>query len=231
MTQNEVVFKAKTRDKKNKAKFLRKNKKVPAVVYGFKIEPVELEIDLNEAKKIVLKSQEASVYQLDIDESKNNKNVIIQDLQFHKVKNNILHIDFYEVDMKKTIETSVPVEYIGISEAVKNMGGTLIKSFEKIDVKCLPANLPEHFEVDLSVLKTFDDIIHIKDLKVPEGVEISHGEDEVVAMTQAPRSEKELDALDEEVEGDVKKVEGIEDKEEEEGESDKKEGEEEKGEK
>ena len=88
----------------------------------------------------------------------------------------------------------------------------LVKNSESVDVKCLPTALPEQIDVDLGGLKTFDDMIYVKDIKVPEGVEIVNGPDEVVVMVSEPRSEQEIEDLSAEVETDVTKVEGVEDK-------------------
>ena len=111
--------------------------------------------------------------------------------------------------MKEEIETEVELEYVGESLAVKALGGILVKSLDSLEVKCLPADLPSSILVDISALKTFDDHICVKDLKIPAGVEVGIEPDTVVALVAPPRSENELSELEQKVEGDVNKVEGV----------------------
>ena len=111
--------------------------------------------------------------------------------------------------MKEEIETEVELMFVGESEAVKALGGVLVKSISKVEVKCLPADLPSHIDVDISVMKTFEDHITIKDLKIPKGVEINLEPEVIVALVTPPRTEDELSGLDEKVEADVTKVDGV----------------------
>ncbi|MBD3300200.1 MAG: 50S ribosomal protein L25 [Candidatus Moranbacteria bacterium] len=214
MTQNgkATVLKAKLRDKKDKVKALRDKGNTPAVIYGPKLKnSLNLVFDKKSAQLIQEKSHQASVLNLNIEGEDKDRNVIIQDLQLGKINHDLIHIDLYEVDMTKKVETEVPISFVGNCEAVKNLNAVLIKSLEEISVKCLPKDLPDHIVVNLEVLKAFDDIIYIKDLDIPEGVEVLSSDEDVVAMVQEPRSEKELEELEEEISEDVSQVEGVKD--------------------
>jgi large subunit ribosomal protein L25 len=92
---------------------------------------------------------------------------------------------------------------------VKAHGGVLIKNMDEIPVKCLPADLPEKYEIDLSKLATFDDVIAVKDLKVSDKVEIMLEAETVIALVAAPRTEAEMESLEQKVEEDVSKVAGV----------------------
>ena len=228
---SEIILKAKARDpKENKLESLREKGFVPAVIYGPKTKNQTLYLEKDQINNVIHESEKAQITPIIIDEEKAPRQVIIQDLQFDKLTDQLLHIDFYEVDMKSEIETEVPLTFEGTAPAVKDLGGIFLRNVEEVMVKCLPANLPEEIKVNISGLKTFEDIIHIKDLNIPPGVEVLANVDDPVAMVTEPRSEKEMEALEEEVKEDVTGVEGVEDKKEEE-EGGKEEGKEESGDK
>jgi large subunit ribosomal protein L25 len=120
-----------------------------------------------------------------------------------------MHVDFLQVKMNEILEATVPVEFVGESPAMREQGGMLIKTLEEVEVSCLPGDLPQHLEVDLSLLKTFDDTLTVADLVAPQGVKILTDPSTVLATTKEPRSDEDLAALDEKVEADVTKVEGV----------------------
>lgn len=123
--------------------------------------------------------------------------VLVQDVQFDPVKNVPTHIDFRQINMNKEMSTTVELAFVGESEAVKGLAGTLSKGMTEVDVTCLPKDLVGEIEVDLSVLKTFEDSIRIKDLKVPAGITIDEDPERVVATVTPPLSEEELKAMEE----------------------------------
>jgi large subunit ribosomal protein L25 len=150
--------------------------------------------------------------------------VIIYEIQKDPVTSNYIHADFFQVRMDEEIEKEVELSYIGEAPAVKELGGVLVKSLDEITVKCLPADLPSEIEVDITVLKTFEDHITVKDLKISPKVKFDIDQETVVALVAPPRSEEELEGLSEKVEEDVTKVEGvIKEEKPEEGEDEKKE--------
>lgn len=193
---SKVTLRAQKRAKNDRPESLRNKGYVPAVVYGPKTKSLALCFDIKQVPVIEKEAGKATISKLELGDSRKAINVIIQDLQYDKLTDQLLHVDFYEVDMSREIETEVPLEFMGVSQAVKDMGGVFLKNEEEISVKCLPAHLPEKIEVDISSLKTFDDVIYIKDLNIPQEVEVLNGQDEVVAMVSEPRSEKEIEELD-----------------------------------
>ncbi|HRY82337.1 MAG TPA: 50S ribosomal protein L25 [Candidatus Moranbacteria bacterium] len=181
---------------------------VPAVVYGKKITPKSLWINALDFSRLLKKSGESTMIELEIDE-KDKRNVIIYEIQRDPVTSKYIHADFFQVRMDEEIEKAVELSYIGEAPAVKEMGGVLVKSLDEITVKCLPADLPSEIEVDISVLKTFEDHITVKDLKISPKVKVDIDPETVVALVEEPRSEEELKSLEEKVEEDVTKVEGV----------------------
>jgi large subunit ribosomal protein L25 len=93
--------------------------------------------------------------------------------------------------MTQKLQATVQIEFVGESEAVKVLGGTLVKMLNEVDVECLPQDLPPHFEIDIAQLKTFDDMITVKDIPVSDKVEILADAEEAIAKVQAPRNVEE----------------------------------------
>jgi len=119
---------------------------------------------------------------------------------------NPIHVDFHQVNLKEEIETTVPLVFEGVSLAVKDMAGMLVKSINEINVQALPQNLPEHIIVDISALNDFEARITIGDLKVGADVKVLDNLEEIVAVVTPPRSEAEMEELNKEVEENASEV-------------------------
>lgn len=186
----------------------RKEGLIPAVVYGRGIEAKNIWVKMLDFKRLIKKSGESTVIDLKID-GKDDRNVLIYETQKDPVRDSYVHIDFFQVRMDEEIETEVELEYVGEAPAVKELGGVLVKNIDAIEVKCLPADLPSEIQVDISSLKTFEDRICVSDLKISSKVKLTIDPETVVALVSPPRSEEELSQLEEKVEADVTKVEGV----------------------
>ena len=122
--------------------------------------------------------------------------VLIQDVQVDPVKGQAVHVDFRQINMNKEMSTTVELVFVGESAAVKGLAGTLAKSMNEVNVTCLPKNMVSEIEVDLSLLKTFDDSIRIKDIVVPAGITIDEDQERVLATVTPPLTEEELKAME-----------------------------------
>jgi large subunit ribosomal protein L25 len=129
------------------------------------------------------------------------RNVIFQDVQHDPRSGAIVHADFYIVRMDEALEAEVPLHFVGESTAVYQDEGTLMKNLETVQVRCLPGDLPDSIEVDISVLDDFSKQINVSDLKMPKDVELMVEEPDsvLVVKVEAPRSDEELAELDAEV--------------------------------
>lgn len=195
--QKKYKLSAKTREiTGKKVKQLRKQDLIPAILYGHSTDPVCLSVVKTEFKKIYSEAGSSSLVELKIDD-KNAVKVITYEPQYNPVSDEPIHIDFYKVRMDEKIKTEIPLEFIGESDAVTKEDGSLVTNKDNVEVECLPADLIPMIEVDISVLKTFDDQITVADLKVPSGIEILSESEEVIAMVEPPRSEEEMAELDE----------------------------------
>jgi len=186
----------------------RKAGKIPAIMYGHGAEPQMFWVDFLTFSKVYAVAGESSIISLAPDKGK-VANVIIQDLAHDAMTSRISHVDFFQVSMDEELETRVPLEFVGEAPAVRELGGILVKTLEEVLVTCLPKNLPHSITIDLSVLKDFTTHIQVKDLVLPEGVKVLTDELTTITLVEAPRTEAEMAALDEKVEVDVTKVEGV----------------------
>lgn len=178
------------------AKQLRTQGKIPAVVYGNIKENRNLTLDAREFTKLYHQAGHTTLLNLKIDGDKAVK-VLVHDVSVHATREELTHVDFYAVNLKEKLTTEVPLEFVGVAPAVEIEGGIFVTVRSELEIECLPENLPQHLEVDISVLKTADDSIRVKDIVLPEGV-VTHvdGEETVAAITE-PISEEELAELDE----------------------------------
>lgn len=188
-----------------KVKTLRNQGLVPAVVYGGK-DNVPLTLKLSDFKKIFKNSGETALVRLFIDSSASAKNVLIYNVSRNPITDEINHIDFREVEMGEKITAKVPLVFVGDSLAVSDLGGVLVKATQELQIRALPSDLPHKIEVDISSLKTFDDNILIKDIKIYKNVEILDNISTSVASVVPPRSEAELEELSGKVEEKIEDI-------------------------
>ncbi|MET1218580.1 MAG: 50S ribosomal protein L25/general stress protein Ctc [Glaciecola sp.] len=170
---------------KGASRRLRREDKVPAILYGADKEPVSLTLAHN---KLVQASEFEAFYShvLTLDIAGEKVEAIVKDMQRHPYKPKILHVDFLRVDANKSVHTIVPVHYINeeTAPAIKTQGGHAEHHIAEIEVACLPGNLPEFIEVDLTDVE-LGQTLHLSDVKFPEGVssvELAKGESHDLAV-------------------------------------------------
>lgn len=186
----------------------RKKNMIPAVLYSHGNQAEMLWVEYVSFSKTYTLAGQSSVIALS-EEGKKATNAIIQEIQTHPLTGRVTHADFYQVRMDEKIEVDVPLVFVGIAPAVKEMGGVFVKTLEEINISCLPGDLPHQIEVDISSLVSFESQIKIEDIMLPKGVEILSDKETTVALVEAPRSEAEMASLDEKPVIDVTKVEGV----------------------
>lgn len=165
---------------------LRVANKVPAVLYGTGAVNQMLTVERNKLEAVYRDAGYSALVDLQIDDNAPLK-VLIQDMQRDPVRDEPLHVDFFQVDMNKKITTEVALHFIGEAPAVKELSGTLNRTKSTVTIECLPADLIQKIEVDLSSLKTFNDVIHVADLIVGDQVKILDEAHEAVASVVEPR--------------------------------------------
>jgi large subunit ribosomal protein L25 len=158
---------------------LRRAGRVPAIVYGVGSQPLNIELDHNEIYHALRKEEfHSSILDMQV-EGANSEQVLLRAVQWHAYKQQVLHVDFQRVDASKALHTKVPLHFINadVSPAVKLSSAVITHVLNEIEVACLPGDLPQFIEVDLSKL-TGGASVHLSDIKLPKGVtHLVHGSD------------------------------------------------------
>jgi len=193
-----LELKAKTRQAKGRQnENLREQGMIPAVLYGHKVGNLLLAVNAADFDKIYKQAGESTLIKLKMGGEDKERIVLIYDRETDPVSEKTIHIDFYQVKMDETLKTEVPLVFIGESPLIKNEGGVLVKNIQHMEIEALPQDLIHSIEVDTSILKTFDDNIRVKDLKIPDKVKISANPEEMVAAVIPPRTQQEIEGLEE----------------------------------
>lgn len=191
-----------------KTQYLRDLGRIPAVVYGNKIENILLDLNEKEFSKVLKTAGESSLIELKIEGDKEKRPVLVHEIQKDPVTDKIIHIDFFQASLKEEVEVDVLLVIEGVSLAVKELGGTLVKNISELKVKALPQNLPHEIKVSIDGLNTFEDQILVKDLILSKDVKVMAKPDEVIVSVAKPEKvEEELASEIEEKVEDVEKVE------------------------
>ena len=173
----------------------RREGRLPAVVYGEKDPSTSLFIDAREFGQVIKKAGETSIISLKI-EGEKDKDVLVHHIELDPVREVPIHVDFYAVNKDKEIIIKVPLEFTGVSPAVKELGGTLVKVLHELEVRTLPHTIPSRIEVDISKLVGLDSHITIGELPLPMGVVATHEVDEIVAGIAVAKEEVEETPID-----------------------------------
>ena len=189
-----VVLAARARTQLGKkVKLIRLKGEIPGVVYGHGVQSTPIAVEKVALKKAYAKAGSGTLVDLSIGDQKPIK-ALFHEPQLHYLNGEPIHFDLIAVKMDEEIETTIPIVFVGVSPAVDELEGNFIANTDELTIRCLPANLIPNVEVDISVLKTFDDQIRVADLKIPETVKVTNDLEEVVALVSAPRSDEELEA-------------------------------------
>jgi len=182
-----------------KVSVLRREGKLPAVIYGKDFKSTPILLDLKETTKTLSTLTSSSLVTVDISGKKHA--ALVRDSQKDFIRGNYLHIDFQAVSLTEKIRANVYIEIVGVAPAVKDFNGVVVNGLNELEVESLPEDLPEKLTVDISSLKQIGDGIFVKDLDLSEKVTVlSNLEDMVVIITGAAPEEVEEEGL-EEVEG------------------------------
>jgi len=162
---------------------------VPAVLYGRGIASSSVKVKRGDIDKATQLAGESNLITLEQDGK--NKKVLVKEIQRSGLTGKILHVDFFEVNMADKVTTEIPLHFIGESKAVKELAGLLIKDLDSLEIECLPNDLVDHIDIDISVLKNYHDEITIKDLVLPKGIELINEADRIVVSVLPPRVQVE----------------------------------------
>jgi large subunit ribosomal protein L25 len=185
-----VVLQAEKRDVTGKqVKAMRRAGKLPAVIYGRHTQPIKISLDSHSASLTLGRLTSSSLVTIQLDGTEYP--ALVREKQRDYVKNRLLHVDFLAVSLDETITASVLVNFVGVSMAVKDYNAVFVVNLPSLEVECLPADLPERIDVDISVLQRPGDGIRVRDVQVSDKVQILDDPDTMVAVATAARVEEE----------------------------------------
>ena len=179
-------------------KRLRRDGVLPCNVYGRGIDSIAIQTPLAELRRVFRSVDRNAVVQMAIDGRDGTVPVVLREVQRHPVSGELLHVDFYQVDLTRAIHSEARLVLVGDPESVA-LGGTLVQSVEYILLEALPLEMPSELEVDISGLAEFGSSVLVRDLALPEGVRVLADEAVGIATVLAPR----LAAEDEEEEAEA----------------------------
>src|ERR1035437_6257965 len=182
-----ITLKVEKRDIKENLGEIRKAGKMPAAFYGKKEVSTPIKLSYAIFEKTLKDAGESTI--LHLDGTGIDVDVLIHDVDLDPVTDKPRHADFYAIEKGKTLEIKIPLEFIGVAPAVKDLGGILVKVMHEVEIEALPKDLPHKLEVDISGLKTFESTITAAEIKLPEGVSLKIKPEEVVASVYEPKEE------------------------------------------
>lgn len=198
----EVILKADRRHVLGKqVSAIRREGRLPAVIYGHNIDPISIELDLRDTSRSLTGLAPSTLVTVDVEGTTHK--ALVREKQRNKITGMLLHVDFLAVSMKEKLRSQVYLELAGVPPAIKDFDGILVTGNDEVEVECLPQDLPERIVVDISGLAKIGDGVYVRDLRVPEGVKILNDPDTMVVLvtSQAPEEVEEApEAVEELVE-------------------------------
>ncbi len=168
---------------------LRREGKLPGVLYGHNFTATPIIMDLRQASKVLHSVTGSSIVTIDLDGKEHA--VIVREKQRNFIRGTFLHIDFQVISLTEKIRTNVSIELVGLSPAVKDFNGLIVTGIDKLEVECLPQYLPEKITVDISSLLKIGDGIFVRDLQLDSNITIFNHEDEQLVHITAQKAEEE----------------------------------------
>jgi large subunit ribosomal protein L25 len=185
-----VVLQATKRDVVGKqVKALRREGKLPAVIYGRHTDPININLEAHSASLVLGRLTSSSLVTISVDGAEHI--ALVREKQRDYIKNRLLHVDFLAVSLSEKLRTSVSVHFVGVSPAVKDFNAVLVHNLEELEVECLPGDLPERIDVDISVLQRPGEGIRLKDVHVSDKVRLLGDPETMVAVATFAKVEEE----------------------------------------
>jgi large subunit ribosomal protein L25 len=168
---------------------------IPAVFYGPEVDPVNLSLKYRDLEKLIKTGAGENVIidlAIETGESTLSHRAMLKEIQMDPVKQTILHVDLYEISMDKKIEVEVPITLTGTAKGVSDEGGILQQVSRTLEISCLPDNIPDSFELDVTDLN-IGDSLHVSDLNIPQGIEVLVEGELTIATVVPPTKVEEIE--------------------------------------
>lgn len=168
---------------------LRRQGKLPGVIYGHHVDPTPIVMDLHDASKVLASLTASSLVTLSIDGKETA--ALVREKQRNYIRGTLLHVDFQAVSLTEKIKAKVGVVLHGTSPAVRDLNGIVVTGLSELEVEALPQDLPQQFTLDISVLKNIGDGLYVRDVPTSEKVQILDHADEMIAVVTSGTKEEE----------------------------------------
>jgi large subunit ribosomal protein L25 len=192
-----------------KVKTLRRQGITPVHVFGHGIEPEALQCDTIDLQKVLAQAGSTGIVGLKVDKSRKKRNVMIREVQKEPRSGQLLHVDFYQIRMEEKLKVDVPIILTGEAPALKLKENFLSHELDSLSVECLPDDIPNHIEVDVSILEEADQSIYVEDIVLGEDITVLNNPDQLVAKINVRHVEKEIEVEEAEAaeEGEIEAAE------------------------
>ncbi len=201
----EIVLKAVHRDVIGKqVKALRREGKLPAVIYGHHTKPISILLDFRDASKALTGLPPSTLVRVEVDGEQYH--TLVREKQRNYILGTIIHVDFLAVSMTEKLRTSVLVELFGEAPAIKTYNAIMVEGAGELEIECLPADLVQSIRVDVSGLAEFGDGIYVRDLVVSDKIKILDDPETMIATVKRPEMEEEAVKAETEVSGSEPEV-------------------------
>jgi large subunit ribosomal protein L25 len=178
-----------------KVKALRREGIIPINLYGPNMDSISLQAEIAVLRHLINKAGRNALISLKIEGDKKTKQVMLRDVQRNALNGKLLHVDLFQVDMSHKLRVEVPIMFIGVSPAAKGKGNMLIENLSSLHVEALPADIPQHIEVDISVLIALGQAIHVRDLKTDAKAVILNDPGQIIVKIMEAKVEVEPEAV------------------------------------
>jgi len=172
------------------AKAARRDGQIPMICYAKEMEPIQYTVDYQTFRRAFLKAGRSAIITLNVD-GKGDQDVLVHEMQYDPVSDNITHVDLMAIKKGQKINTEIPLVFVGESPAVKEQGGVFNSAKDKVAIECLPKDLVHEIEVDISSLVDFHTSLTVGDIKVPSTITITDAPEISIATVAAAREEEE----------------------------------------
>lgn len=192
-----LALKATTREVLGKkTRFLRRQGITPAHLFGHNLKSLTLQCDTTEIKRVIAHAGMTTIFNLELDQEKRPRKVLIREIQRDVLGEQILHVDLYQIKMTEKLKADIPIVLTGEAPAMKLKGRLLMHQITTLSVECLPDKLPPEIEVDLSPLEEVDQAIHVSDLVLdPEITILSDPEQLIVKISEKAVAKEEVEEV------------------------------------
>ena len=172
------------------SKAARRDGHIPIVYYSKDVKPIHFTAEYQNFRRAYKKAGKSTIITL-VDENKEEYAALAHEIQYHPVTDNIIHVDLKAIKKGQKITTDIPLVFVGVAPAVRELAGTFMSNKDVVAIECLPQDLPHEIEVDISGLVDFNISLTVGDIKVPEGIIILDAPEISIGTVSAPRKEEE----------------------------------------